>query len=190
MTLAGRGAPRSPWRSPRVGRAGVLRTGRKLIATRRPPPLSDETSVRCARWVTSLMPRPRLPPLIGPRTSPPAKSRTTTCRASPSTVASSASLGWLLGAAAVLDARRARLADGEADVTGGLAVDLEVLAEAADRASSSGDVRWYGGQKQVESRGHAGYIPAAPCANPEPLDRGTPVESPPGADAFAPVSFP
>ena len=64
-----------------------------------------------------------------------------------------------LGAAAVLDARRARLADGEADVTGGLAVDVEVLAEAADRASSSGDVRGYGGQKQVESRGHAGISP-------------------------------
>ena len=79
--------------------------------------------------------------------------------------------GMALGAATVLDARRARLADGEADVTGGLAVDVEVLAEAADRASSSGDVRGHGGQKQVESRGHAGYIPAAPCANPEPLDR-------------------
>ena len=74
------------WSATDGSRSSSPRAGRRR--------LSDETSVRCARWVTSLMPRPRLPPLIGPRTSPPAKSRTTTCRASPSTVASSASLGW------------------------------------------------------------------------------------------------
>ena len=53
--------------------------------------------------------------------------------------------GHAFGAATVLDARRARFADGEPDVTGSLAMYVEVLAESADRASGSGDVRGYGG---------------------------------------------
>ena len=64
-----------------------------------------------------------------------------------------------LGAATVLHAGRARLADGEPDVTGGVARDVEVLAQAADRAASGGDVLGNGGQKQVEGRGHAGISP-------------------------------
>jgi hypothetical protein len=83
--------------------------------------------------------------------------------------------GDAFGAAAVLDARGARFRYGEADVFGSLAMDFEVIAESVYRASRSGDIRGCGGKKEVESRRHARLCPLCQGANPEPLDRGTPL---------------
>ena len=108
----------------------------KRIATRVPPPGREVTSMLEAACRISRRPRPR--PALAERAAvmPAPASRTTTSRSSSSTRASSAKVERparvVVG---VQHAVGARLGDREADLPGQLLLDLEVLAQARDRAA-------------------------------------------------------
>jgi hypothetical protein len=68
----------------------------------------------------------------------------------------------------VLDASRARFADGEADVLGGLAAYFELIAEAGYGAPCGGEILGDGGQEEFETRNHTRVSPLRRGRTPNP----------------------